>query len=356
MVESQKPQSSESCATGRHVNGERLNGGLRLAIPSDGAMFEPTQRFLDQCGMTVHRPSTRRYTANISAVTGLEVIFQRTADITSKVEDGNADLGIVGIDRYQESRIEGGDTLLIMPDLGFGNCELVVAVPDGWMDVDSMADLADLAVEFRESGRELRVATKYPRIVRRFLFGHGVNYFSLASVSGTLEAAPAMGYADFIVDITASGVTLRENRLKRLEDGTVLASEGALIGNRRLLRGHPERLFAAREVIERIEAHLTAGGYLRITANVEGESEEAVAAKVLERPETAGLQGPTVARVFSPDGRPWHSVTVYASRADLTKVVDHFRTIGGVSVTVSDASYVFGQESVAYARLLAALG
>jgi ATP phosphoribosyltransferase-like protein len=151
-------------------------------------------------------------------------------------------------------------------------------------------------------------------------------------------------------------VTLRENRLKRVEDGTVLASEGALIGNRRLLHEHPERLHAAREIIERIEARRDASGYLRITGNVEGESEEAVAAKVLERPEAAGLQGPTVSRVYGPDGRRWHSVTVFVNRADLTKVVDHFRAIGGVSVTVSEASYVFGQESAAYARLLAELG
>jgi ATP phosphoribosyltransferase len=337
-------------------NGERANGGLRLAIPSDGAMFDATLRFLADSGMEVDRPSARRYTATIPEVSGVEVIFQRTADITSKVEDGNADLGLVGLDRYQESRIEGGETLLVMPGLGFGKCELVVAIPDSWVDVTTMADLADLAVEFRESGRELRIATKYPRLVHRFMFRHGVNYFSLAPVSGTLEASPAMGYADIIVDVTASGVTLRENHLRRVDDGTVLVSDGTLVGNRRQLTKHPERLDMAREVIERIEAHRNAAGYLRITANVEGESEEAVAAKVLERSETAGLQGPTVARVYGPDGKRWHSVTIYVKRSDLTRIVDHFRAIGGASVTVSNASSVFGQESAAFQALLDDLG
>jgi len=336
-------------------SGDRASGGLRLAIPSDGEMFEPTQRFLDRCGMPIARPSPRRYTASISSVRGLEVIFQRTADITSKVEDGNADLGMVGFDRYQEGRVEGGDTVVVVPDLGFGKCELVVAVPDAWMDVDSMADLADLAVEFRESGRELRVATKYPRLVSRFFFSHGVNYFSMASVSGTLEAAPAMGYADIIVDITASGVTLRENRLKRLNDGSVLASEGALIANKRLLQEHPERLEGTREIIERIEAYRRAGGFLRLTANIEGDSKEAIAARVLERPECAGLQGPTVSRVFSGNGGKWYSVTVYVSKPSLVGVVDFFRAIGGSSVTVSEAGYVFGQDSAIYAQLLANL-
>jgi ATP phosphoribosyltransferase len=337
-------------------NGERTNGGLRLAIPSDGAMYEPTLAFLAGCGLAVKRPSARRYTASIPTIGGLEVIFQRTADITSKIEDGNADLGLVGLDNFQERRIEGGDTLLVMPELGFGRCELVVAVPDSWMDVDSMADLADLAVEFRETGRELRIATKYPRLVQRFFFAHGVNYFSLASVSGTLEAAPSMGYADIIVDITASGVTLRENRLKRVGDGTVLLSEGALVGNRSLLKQHNARLQIAREVIERIEAHRNAGGFLRVTANVEGKSEDAVAEKVLERPEAAGIQGPTVARVYPPDGSRWYSVTVYVEKDNLSKVVDHFRNVGGVSVTVASSSYVFGQESAAYAALLTELG
>ena len=341
----------------QEFGGSRASGGsLRLAIPSDGAMSEPTMRFLEECGMPVHRPSPRRYTATIPAIDGIEVIYQRTSDITSKVEDGNADIGLVGFDNFQESRIEGGDTLLIMPGLGFGRCELVVAVPDSWVDVDSMADLADLAVEFRETGRELRVASKYPRLASRFLFRNGVNYFSLASVSGTLEAAPSMGYADIILDVTASGVTLRENRLKRLEDGTVLVSEGSLVGNRALLRQHRDRLETARAVIERIEAHRSAEVYLRVTANVEGDSEEAVAAKVLERPETVGLQGPTVARVFAPDGKLWFAVTVYVDKQNLTSVVDHFRTIGGASVTVSNASYVFGQESSAYAALLTELG
>jgi len=337
-------------------NGDRANGDLRLAIPSDGAMFDVTQKYLSDSGMAINRPSPRRYTASIPAVKGVEVVYQRAADITSKVENGSADLGMVGYDNFAETRMEGGDTILIAPDLGYGKCELVVAVPDAWMDVESMADLADLSVEFRESGRELRIATKFHRLVSRFFFANGVNYFSIAPVSGTLEASPAMGYADLIVDITASGVTLRENRLKRLEDGTVLASEGALIGNRRLLKQNPDRLERAREVIERIDARRNAGNYLRITANIEADSEEAVAAKILERPENAGLQGPTISRVYAPDGCRWFAVTVFVSKSTLTGVVDFFRSIGGVSVTVAEAEYVFGQESTSYVKLLANLG
>ncbi len=336
------------------VNGQS-NQRLRLAVPSDGAMYEPTLSFLQACGLGVERPSPRRYTASIPTVPGLEVLFQRAADITSTVDKGNVDLGLVGYDRFQEYRQEDGDGLLLIPDLGYGRCELVVAVPDAWVDVTSMADLADLAVEFRETGRELRVATKYPRLVQRFLFLHSVNYFSLAPVTGTLEAAPAMGYADLIVDITASGATLRENRLKTLDDGTLLASQGCLIGNRRLLKEHPERLEATREMVERIEAYRNAGEYYRATANVEGPSEEAVAAQVLERSELTGLHGPTVSRVYGPDNGRWYAVTVFVNKVHLTTAVDHFRAIGGVSVTVSPADYIFHQENHAYQELLRAL-
>ena len=325
---------------------------LRLAIPSDGAMYEPTLAFLAGCGLEVRRPSPRRYTASIPSVDGLEVLFQRTADITSKVEEGNVEMGVVGYDRFQENRLEDGEAFLVVQEMGFGRCELVVAVPDSWVDVGSMADVADLAVEFRESGRELRVATKYSRLVQRFLYRQGINYFSLSAVTGTLEAAPAMGYADLIVDIAATGATLRENRLKTLADGAVLRSEGCLIANRRLLKERPGALEATREVVERMEAHLNASGYYRLTANVEGPSEEAVAAKALDRPELTGLHGPTVARVYGPDTEKWYAVTVLVPKAHLTAAVDHLRAIGGASVAVSETGYLFHEESRAFAALL----
>lgn len=226
---------------------------LRLAIPSDGEMFEPTQQFLEACGLPVVRPNRRRYTATMPAMAGVEVVFQRTADIPSRVEEGNADLGIVGLDRFHENRVEESDSFVMVPNLGFGRCTLVIAVPEAWADVTEMVDLANLSIEFRESGRNLRIATKYPRLVSRFLFKHGVNYFSLIPVSGTLEVAPSMGYADLIADITSSGVTLRANQLKPLDDGEVFSSEAGLIGNRRRLDMSPSISSASREIARLIE-------------------------------------------------------------------------------------------------------
>ena len=334
----------------------RSRNGLRLAIPSDGVMYEGTLDFLSASGLRVRRPSSRGYTGEIRALHGVEVVFQRNSDITARVEEGDADLGLVGFDNFCETRIDDGDALVVIEALGYGHCELVTAVPDSWVDVESMADLADLSIEFQESGRELRIATKYPVLTRRFLHQHDVNYFTLKRLSGAVELTPAIGYADFIVDLTASGQTLNENHLKRVADGTVLESEGALIANRRTLCDHPGRLETAREIIERIEASQAASAYSRLTANIEGESEQAVAAKVLELPEASGISGPTISPVYSRDGRQVYSVTVSIPQRDLTAAVDHFRSIGGASVSVSSTEFLFREESTIYARLLDALG
>ena len=243
---------------------------LRLAIPSDGELHESTLGFLRSSGVPIDRPNPRRYTASIPNLRDTSVLFQRTGDIPLKVEEGSADLGITGLDRFLESRAEGGDSFLVKDDLGFGRCELVMAVPDSWMDVTSMNDLADLSIELRERGRDLRVATKYPRLVQRHLYRFGVNYFSLVQSSGTLEAAPAMGFADIIADISSSGTTLRENRLKTIVDGTILKSQACIIGNRRLLAGEESSRLETRGLLEHIEAYLRARDFFSITANIRG--------------------------------------------------------------------------------------
>ena len=106
------------------------NENLRVAIPSDGAMYEPTLLFLEACGLRVNRANSRRYVADIPFLPGLDVLFQRSADITSKVEDGTADLGLLGHDRYLEMRNEDGPSKVVMNDLGFGGCSLALGIPD----------------------------------------------------------------------------------------------------------------------------------------------------------------------------------------------------------------------------------
>lgn len=327
------------------------SSALRLAIPSDGPLYEPMLMFLRSCGIGVLRTNLRKYTADMPALPGVTVLFQRSADITQKVEEGSADMGIVGIDRYLEIRRDDGDTNIVIESLGFGHCELVIGVPDSWVDVISLADLADLSVEFREDGRDLRIATKYPRLVERFLLSNGVNFFSLVQSSGTLEVAPAMGYADVIADISSSGATMRENRLKPVHGGSILTSEACLIGNRRLLAADEAKLGRAKALVELIEAHLQSQEYYSITANMRGESPEEIASYVLRHADIAGLRGPTISKVYTREGEGWYAVTVIVEKDRLLAAVEQLRQIGGSSVTVSQPSYVFKSECQAHTRL-----
>jgi ATP phosphoribosyltransferase len=282
----------------------------------------------------------------------VEVLFQRTADITQKVEEGSAEMGVTGLDRYLEYRNEETQAAILIEDLHYGRCDFVLAVPESWLDITSVNDLADLAVEFRQEGKQLRIATKYPRLLRRYLFAHGINYFTLVPVSGTLEAAPTAGYADLIADLSASGTTLRENRLKTLEGGTILSSQACLIGNPPLLAVSREGLERSRALMEMMEAHLRAEPFYRLTANVRGVSPEEVSATILARPDLAGLRGPTVARVYNVAEEDWYSVSLLVKKERLLEAVDHLRDAGGVDIAASQVNYLFGDHSLAYHHLL----
>ena len=327
---------------------------LRLALPSSGALHDPCMSFLRACGLSVSRANSRRYIAEVRSVPGITVMFQRGSDITAKLDEGTVDLGIVGKDQFLENRREDGDSRVVIDGLGFGRSSLVLALPDSWVDVTSIVDLADISVEFRNGGQDLRVATKYPRLIQRHLLAHGVNYFSLVQSSGTLEAAPAMGFADIIGDITETGSTIRENRLKQIDGGTAITSDACVISRKLDRHGDASRLATARLLLEMIEAHLGARNYVSITANMKGETAEEVAEYVLRYPDISGLQGPTIARVYTPDGAGWFAVTVIIEEDRLIAAVDRMREIGGTSVTVAKPAYVFQSQSTSYPRLMQA--
>ena len=280
------------------------------------------------------------------------VLFQRAADIPYKVGEGSADIGITGLDRFLELGSDSGDSNVVMEALGFGGCELVIAVPDSWIDVDSMYDLADLAFDFRERGQDLRIATKYPRLVQNHLLAYGVNYYSIVQSSGTLEAAPAMGFADIIADISSSGNTIRENRLKTIDGGSILASQACIIVNKRTLHEDTDAMQSARILLEYIEAYMRARNFFSITANVRGDSPEEIAKKLATEPDVTGLKGPTISRVYDNENSNWYAVTMVVPRDILMKTVDHIRKIGGGSLTVSQEHYVFEEDSTSYTGLL----
>ena len=324
---------------------------MRIALPSDGELYDSTIAFMRACGLTVSRPNSRRYTGTVPTIPGVEVLFQRTADVTQKVEEGSAELGVTGLDRVFEYRNDEARAAVLIEDLEYGRCEFVMAVPDSWMDVTSLSDLADLALEFRQEGKQLRIATKYPRLLRGYLYERGINYFTLIPASGAMEAAPAAGYADLIADLTASGATLRENQLKQLDEGTILASQACLIANPVLLSVSREALALARSIVELMEGHLRAEPYYRLTANVRAASAEEVSSTVLARPDLAGLRGPTVAKVYNIEEQDWFNVSLLIKKGQLLEAVDHLRNCGAIDVAASQLSYLFDGHSEAYENL-----
>jgi ATP phosphoribosyltransferase len=325
---------------------------MRLSLPSKGRLAEESLGFLAACGLSVYKPNPRQYEAVIPALPGLTVLFQRPGDIVVSVRDGSVDFGITGIDVIEERRGEDGSLLVLHEALGFGGCALTVAVPEEWEDVHSVADLQPRA---RLLKRPLRVATKYPNLTGRFLSGQGIPH-TLISAEGTLETAPAIGYADLIADLVSSGQTLRDNRLRPLPDGVIQPSQAALIANTGALQSNPEALTAARLLLETIEAHLRANENLGIFANIRGENAEAIAARIFTQHTIGGLQGPTISHMVTRDNDPnWFDVHIVVRRDQLFQAVNELRAIGGSGVVVAPIAYIFEEEPPRYKAMLAAL-
>src|SRR5262249_18577094 len=248
--------------------------------------------------------------------------------------------------------------IILHDNLRYGACQLTLAVPEAWIDVDTMADVVDVSLDLREhKRRNLRVATKFTNLARRFLHEHGVHHFTLVEAEGAIEAPPTLGYADIIIDLSATGTTLRENHLKPLDDGVLLDSTACLIGNLRSLRDCLPAREITKTLLEVVDAALNGRNYYQLTANIRGESAEKVAYAVASNPATRGLQGPTIAPIFaartgeSDDGQ-WYSTMIIVSSKDLLDAVAHLRSIGGTQTTVIPVRYVFMAQSPSYQRLL----
>ncbi|WP_110517088.1 ATP phosphoribosyltransferase [Herpetosiphon llansteffanensis] len=325
---------------------------LRFAVPSKGALADDTFRFFESCGLKISRPNPRRYTASIKALPEVEVLLNRVPDIVEKVAEGSIDLGVSGYDLVEELGGESDDLVVVYKDLGFGYCDLVLAVPDHWIDVTSWRDVADLAAEYARSGRQLRIATKFPNLVRQWCHQQGINVFALIDSQGATEAAPSLGYADIIADLTATGTTLRDNHLKMIQGGTILQAQAALIANRRSLRESPQKQRVVQSILELIEARHRAKTYVSLIANVPGADVADVGARVVAHPALAGLQGPTVSPVWSRDGGDgWYAVSLVVDSANILPAIDHLRSIGSSGITVLPVHYVFAERSQSFAAL-----
>lgn len=209
---------------------------VTLAIPSKGRLRDKTLEMLADARFGVLLPEDeRKYRARIEGRDDIEIAFLSASEIAGELALGTVDLGITGEDLLRESVAEWEERAAIEVRLGFGRADVVVAVPEVWLDVDTMADLDDVAAEFRQRhGRRLRIATKYWRLTQQFFSQkHGIQVYRIVESLGATEGAPAAGSADVIVDITTTGSTLRANHLKVLSDGLILRSEACLVSSRK---------------------------------------------------------------------------------------------------------------------------
>ena len=324
---------------------------IRLALPSKGRLAEDALELLSNAGLQVYKPNPRQYMATIPSLPGLTVLFQRAGDIAVSLRDGAVDLGITGWDMVAE-KSNNGEVLNLLPELGFGFCNLNVIVPEDWKQVRNMADLH---VYQEELGRPLRVASKFTNCTRAFLALHQMNDGQLISADGTLEIAPRIGYTDLIVDLVSSGTTLRDNRLRPLEDGCILESQACLIANRAALNGNTEVLTIARQLIEFIVAHLRALDNVAIFANMRGESPELIGERIFTQAVIGGLQGPTISPIVTRDRSSWYAVNIVVRKDQLAHAIAELRSIGGSGVIVTPVSYIFEEEPGEYKQMLNAL-
>jgi ATP phosphoribosyltransferase len=207
---------------------------LTLAVPSKGRLEELTRDWFAQRGLTITRPGgARSYLGAVDGMPDITVRFYPASEIARELIRGNIDLGVTGRDLIHETSEGGPAAVDFARDLGFGHADVVVAVPESWIDVTHMHDLADVASDFRSRhGRWLRIATKYITITRQHFARAGIAEYRIVESLGATEAAPAAGVADIVVDITSTGSTLHANGLRVLEDGIMLKSEANLIVSR----------------------------------------------------------------------------------------------------------------------------
>ena len=203
---------------------------ITIGLPSKGRLKDKAIAFFDDKGLKVlQSDKERNYFASIKNKPNIKIIYLHAKEIIQRLGDGTLDIGISGLDLLNESQKNLRDKINIKQKLNFGGANLVVAVPDDWIDVQTVADLEEVAFDIRSKrNTRLRVATKYPNLTNSFLISKGVTQYKLISSLGATETYPFIGSSEIITDITSTGKTLEDNNLRVLKDGLILKSTACL--------------------------------------------------------------------------------------------------------------------------------
>ena len=321
---------------------------IRIALPSKGHLYDGIVEILKTAGYKVRRASDRQYEATIAGHPRFHVVFMRPSDIVTQVQEGRCHLGVTGMDVYAERAAEASDTTVVDADLGYGGCRLVVAVPESWIDVTHVIDLVDLTAEFKASGRTFRVSTKYPALTRAHFRRWGIYYYQVVDSDGALELHPSLGIADVIVDLTSSGTTLKDNRLKEIDEGRVLDSASCLIGHAPTLRSlcdeGEEGPLAL--LLDAMDGARASEGMLHLEV-VGGPAEPGsdTAAKVADYLRGQGAQHLARGEVWDDGGEPGWRVTALVVAGKLTACQRALFRLGASRVVGLPARFVFGRDA-----------
>ena len=226
---------------------------LKLAIPSKGRLMEKTFDWFAARGVTLRKSgSEREYAGAVDGIDGIELVLLSAGEVPRELDAGRIQLGVTGSDLVREKLSSWDQRVVEVAKMGFGGADLVIAVPQAWIDVDSLDDLDAVAAAFRaHHGFRLRIATKYHRLVREFMREHGVADYQLVDSQGATEGTIRNETAEAVADITSTGETLRANGLKILGDGMIHASQATLFRARR--RNWTQ---AQRDTLKSLEAKL----------------------------------------------------------------------------------------------------
>ena len=203
---------------------------ITIGLPSKGRLKDKAIEFFETNGLKIlQNEKERNYFATIKNKPNIKIIYLHAKEIIQRLGDGTLDVGISGLDLLNESEKNLQDTISTKKKLNFGGANLVVAVPDDWIDVQTIADLEEVAFDIRSKrNTRLRVATKYPNLTNSFLISKGVTQYKIISSLGATETYPFIGSSEIITDITSTGKTLEDNSLRVLKDGLILKSTACL--------------------------------------------------------------------------------------------------------------------------------
>ena len=204
---------------------------IRIGIPSKGRLRKDILNIFKRNKLNlISERGERDLLGSIKQLKNIKVLYLHAREIIERLGDGSLDLGFSGYDLLKESEINVQNKINVSKKYDFGKATLVIAIPDPWIDTQTVADLEEISFEFKDKKKKrLRVATKYPNLTREFLFSKGVTQFKLIASLGATESYPFTGSSEIITDITSTGETLKANNLRILKDGEILKSEACMM-------------------------------------------------------------------------------------------------------------------------------